>query len=263
MVRHPIAAALSVSAVLGALVAVPAPALAQSKGLGGLFSCEGSGKKQEGGALIGAGVGALVGRAVSKNEKTLGTVLGAAAGAAAGGYIGCRMQSTDTALAQQATKRALDEGTSQSWSNKRTGASGRIDVISSTYGPPIRGDSLRFDRNIEALPTYDAVGGDYSVRSTANLRSGPSTRGSVVGKLSAGQRVEVLGGVPSSNWLLIGRDGYGVGYVSSSLLRQDGYGSEANCRLIAASISTSGQRPTTERYSACRDNRGEWQLTAA
>jgi surface antigen len=262
MARHSIPAALSITAVLATLVVAPLPAAAQSKGLGGLFSCEGSGKKQEGGALIGAGVGALVGRAVSKNEKTLGTVLGAAAGAAAGGYIGCRMQSTDTALAQQATKRALDDGTTQSWSNKRTGASGRIDVISSTYGPPIRGDQLRFERNVQALSSYDAVGGDYTVRSTANLRSSPSTKGSVVGKLSAGERVEVLAGVPSSNWLLVGRGGYGVGYVSSSLLSQNGY-AEANCRLIAASISTSGQRPTTERYSACRDNRGEWQLTAA
>lgn len=262
MARHSIPTTLSIAAVLATLVVAPLPAAAQSKGLGGLFSCEGSGKKQEGGALIGAGVGALVGRAVSKNEKTLGTVLGAAAGAAAGGYIGCRMQSTDTALAQQATKRALDDGTTQTWSNKRTGASGRIDVISSTYGPPIRGSDLRFERNVQALSSYDAVGGDYTVRSTANLRSGPSTKGSVVGKLSAGERVEILGGVPSSTWLLVGRGGYGVGYVSSSLLRQEGY-AEANCRLIAASISTSGQRPTTERYSACRDNRGEWQLTAA
>lgn len=262
MARHSIPVSLSITAVLATLVVAPLPAVAQSKGLGGLFSCAGSGGKQEGGALIGAGVGALVGRAVSKNEKTLGTVLGAAAGAAAGGYIGCRMQSTDTALAQQATKKALDDGASQTWSNKRTGASGRIDVISSTYGPPISGDQLRFERNIQALPSYDAVGGDYTVRSTANLRSGPSTKGAVVGKLSTGERVEVLGGVPSSNWLLIGRGGYGVGYVSSSLLRQNGY-AEANCRLIAASISTSGQRPTTERYSACRDNRGEWQLTAA
>ena len=177
MARHSIPVSLSITAVLASLVVVPPPAAAQSKGLGGLFSCAGSGGKQEGGALIGAGVGALVGRAVSKNEKTLGTVLGAAAGAAAGGYIGCRMQSTDTALAQQATKKALDDGSSQTWSNKRTGASGRIDVISSTYGPPISGDQLRFERNIQALPSYDAVGGDYTVRSTANLRSGPSTRG--------------------------------------------------------------------------------------
>ena len=263
MARHQIAATLSVAAILGSLVAIPAPAVAQSKGLGGLFACEGSGKKQEGGALIGAGVGALIGRSVSKNEKTLGAVLGAAAGAAAGGYIGCRMQSTDTALAQQATKRALEEGQTQTWSNSRTGASGRIDVVSSSYGPPLSGDGLRFERNVTVLPSYDAVGGGYTARSTANLRSSPSTKGAVVGKLAAGDRVEVLGGVPSSNWVLVGRSGYGAGYVSASLLTQGGYGPPPSCRIIAASVSTRGDRPSIERYSACRDTRGEWQLTPA
>jgi surface antigen len=263
MARHPIAATLSVAAALAALLAAPLPAAAQSKGLGGLFACAGSGGKQEGGALIGAGLGALVGSKVAKNEKTLGALVGAAAGAAAGGYIGCRMQSTDTALAQQATKRALEDGESQSWNNPRTGASGRIEVLSSTYGPPIRGDGLRFERNVQALPSYDAVGGDYSARGTANLRASPSTKGAVVGKLRAGERVEVLGGAPSSNWLLVGRDGYGAGYVSSSLLVQSGEGPEPSCRLINASVSTSGARPTAERYSACRDTRGEWQLTPA
>ncbi len=143
------------------------------QGISGLFGCEGSGKKQEGGALIGGAAGALVGRAISKDNKTLGTVLGAAAGAAAGAYIGCRMQSTDQAMAQQATKRALDSGRSETWSNSRTGASGRIDVVSSSYGPPISGDSLRFERGVTVLRSYDAVGADYTARSTANLRSGP------------------------------------------------------------------------------------------
>jgi surface antigen len=263
MVKHSIATTLSVAAVLGSLIAAPMPAMAQSKGIGGLFACEGSGKKQEGGALIGAAAGALVGRAVSKNEKTLGTVLGAAAGAAAGAYIGCRMQSTDQAMAQQATKRALDSGQSETWSNSRTGAAGRIDVVSSSYGPPISGDTLRFERGVTVLRSYDAVGGDYTARSTANLRSGPSTTGKVVGKLSSGERVRVLGGAPNSNWLLVGRDGYGVGYVSASLLSQSGYGPAPSCRIINASISTKGSAPTTERYSACKDTRGEWQLTAA
>ena len=263
MVRHSIGTTLSVAAILGAMTAAPMPAAAQSKGIGGLFGCEGSGKKQEGGALIGAGVGALVGRAVSKDNKTLGTVLGGAAGAAAGAYIGCRLQSTDQALAQQATKRALDDGRSQSWSNSRTGASGRIDVVSSSYGPPLSGDGLRFERGVTVLRSYDAVGGDYTARSTANLRAGPSTSGKVVGKLSAGERVEVLGGAPNSNWLLVGRNGYGVGYVSASLLNQSNYGPAPSCRIINASISTKGAAPTTERYSACKDTKGEWQLTAA
>ncbi|MDG2531160.1 SH3 domain-containing protein [Caulobacter endophyticus] len=253
--------ALSIAAVLATGLAAPLPALAQGKPLGGLFSCDAGGGKQEGGALIGAGVGALLGTQVAKNEKGLGALVGAAAGAAAGSYIGCRMQSTDTARAQAATKKALETGQSQAWSNPRTGASGRVDVVASTYGPPIAGDQLRFERNIRQLASYDAVGADYTVRSTANLRAGPSTSESVVGKLTAGERVEVLGGVPGSNWLLVGRGGYGTGYVSSSLLTAGGYGPEPSCRTIAASISTRGQRPTTERYNACKDGRGEWQLT--
>ncbi len=263
MARHTIATTLSIGAVLGSMIVAPMPAVAQSKGIGGLFACEGSGKKQEGGALIGGAAGALLGRAVSKDNKTLGTVLGAAAGAAAGAYIGCRMQSTDQALAQQATKRALDNGRSETWSNSRTGASGRIDVVSSSYGPPISGDNLRFERGVDVLRSYDTVGGDYTARSAANLRSGPSTGGRVVGKLSAGDRVEVLGAVPASNWLLVGRNGYGVGYVSASLLSKGAYGPQPSCRLIEASVSTRGDRPTSERYSACKDTRGEWQLTSA
>jgi len=98
------------------------------------------------------------------------------------------------------------------------------------------------------------------VDDAANLRSSPSTTGKVVGKLAAGERVEVLGGAPNSNWLLVGRNGYGVGYVSASLLDQGGY-AQASCRIINASISTKGAAPSSERYSACKDGKGEWQLT--
>jgi surface antigen len=255
-------AALAITAMIAAGAAAPAPAMAQSKGLGSLFSCEGSGKKQEGGALIGAAAGAFLGSKVAKNEKTIGALVGAAAGAAAGSYIGCRMQSTDTALAQQATKTALETGQPQTWYNKRTGASGRVDVVSSSYGPPVDSRNLRFASGVQSLPSYDALGGQYAARSTVNMRSGPSTSGKVVGKLGAGQTFDALGSAPNGGWVLVGQNGYGVGYVAPSLVRPVQMAA-ASCRVIDASVSTSGQRPSAERYSACRDNRGEWQLTQA
>jgi len=255
-------ALLAIAAMVGASLAVPAPVLAQSKGLSSLFSCEGSGKKQEGGALIGAAAGAFIGSKVAKNEKTLGALVGAAAGAAAGSYIGCRMQSTDTALAQQATKKALETGQSQTWSNSRTGASGRIDVVSSSYGPPVDSRNLRFASGVQSLPSYDALGGQYAAKGAANMRSTPSTKGKVVGKLAAGQAFDALGAAPNGGWILVGQSGYAVGYVAPGLVRPL-QTVAASCRVINASISTSGQRPTTERYSACQDNRGEWQLTQA
>jgi surface antigen len=262
MKTTPIPAVFAIAALIGAGMAAPAPALAQSKGLSSLFSCEGSGKKQEGGALIGAAAGAFLGSKLAKNEKTLGALVGAAAGAAAGSYIGCRMQSTDTALAQQATNKALETGVAQTWSNARTGASGRIDVVSSSYGPPVDSRSLRFASGVQSLPSYDALGGQYAASKTVNLRSGPSTSGKVVGKLTAGQTFDGLGAAPTGGWILVGQNGYAVGYVAPSLVRPIQMAA-ASCRVIDASVSTSGQRPAAERYSACRDARGAWQLTQA
>jgi len=257
----PLALAVAALVASGAAVA-PAPVMAQSKPLGRLFSCEGSGKKQEGGALIGAAAGAFLGSKVAKNEKTLGALVGAAAGAAAGSYIGCRMQSTDTALAQQATKKALETGEAQTWYNKRTGASGRIAVLSSSYGPPVDSRNLRFASGVQALPSYDALGGQYAASGAANLRAGPSTKAAVVGKLTAGQAFDALGAVPAGGWVLVGQNGSAVGYAASSLVRPL-QTVVASCRVIDASISTSGAAASTERYSACRDTAGEWQLTQA
>lgn len=258
-----ISTALAIAATVGGLAAAPAPVLAQSRGLGGLFACEGSGGKQEGGALIGAAAGALLGNKVGgKKNRTLGTLVGAAAGAAAGGYIGCRMQSTDAALAEQATKKALETGVAQTWSNSRTGNSGRIAVVSSSYGPPIDGRSLRYAAGVQSLPSFEAAGGAYAASSTANLRASPSTKAKVVGKLAAGERFDALGVAPTGGWILVGRGGQGVGYAASSLVRPDGE-QVASCRVIDASVSGGGQAATRQRYSACRDNRGEWQVTQA
>ena len=253
---------LATAVLTASSLAAPAPALAQSRPLGGLFSCEGSGNKQEGGALIGAAAGALLGRSLAKNEKTLGTLLGAAAGAAAGSYIGCRMQSTDAALAEQATKKALETGVAQTWYNKRTGNSGRVNVLSSSYGPPIDSRNLRFASGVQSLPSYEAAGGAYVASGSTNLRAGPSTRSAVTGKLAAGESFDALGLVPAGGWVLVGRGGEAVGYASASLIRPTSQ-AVASCRVVDASVSGGGQGTSSQRYSACRDARGEWQLTQA
>ncbi len=263
MTLRKIPTALALAATMSAAVTVaPAPVLAEGRGLSGLFSCEGSGKKQEGGALIGGAAGALLGNKLSGKNKTLGTLLGAAAGAAAGGYIGCRMQSTDAALAEQATKRALETGVAQTWSNSHTGNSGRITVVSSSYGPPIDGRDLRLAQGVQSLPSYDAAGGGYVASSAVNLRSGPSTRGAVVGKLAPGERFDALGVAPTNGWVLVGRNGYGVGYAAATLVRPEGR-LDASCRVIDAQVAGGGQGTSNQRYSACRDRKGEWQLTEA
>jgi surface antigen len=255
------------SAVLAASVAVltvstqAAPAAAQT-GLGRLFACEQSGRKQEGGAAIGALVGALVGSQVSKNERALGAVAGAALGAAAGSYVGCRMQSTDQARAQAATRAALEQGRGQSWSNPQTGASGRVEVLAESFGPPIRGDRFRFAPGVQSYATYEAAGGEYYALGTVNLRRGPSASSAIVGKLASGERFTAMGSVAGGAWLLVDRFGEAAGYVSASVVRSAGIVPTSNCRTIQTTTSVRGYGAQTERFNACRDGRGEWQLTA-
>lgn len=255
-------AAISLSILLAVTATAPT-AQAQSRPLASILGCEVSGGKQEGGAAVGAIVGGLLGSQVSKNERALGAVVGAAIGAAAGSWVGCRMQSTDQARAQQAARTALDRGVSQSWSNPQTGASGRVDVVSSSYGPPVAGSSLRFAPGLQTLASYEMTSGPYYAAKKANLRAGPSTGAPVVGKLAKGESFDALGKVSGAPWVLVGRYGQAVGYVSESLVRPSGDYSpaQAPCRVIAQTINAPGYGAATERYNACRDGRGEWQLT--
>ena len=257
----------SLSSILAATLAIvtvsthAAPAAAQT-GIGRLFACDATGQKQEGGAAIGAVLGGLLGSQISKNERTLGAVAGAALGAAAGSYIGCRMQSTDQARAQAATKAALDEGRSQTWSNPQTGASGRVDVLAASYGPPISGDRFRFERGVQSFATYEAAGGEYYAPNTVNLRGGPSASSPIIGKLTGGERFTALGSVSGGTWLLVDRYGAAAGYVAASVVRSAGVVPTSNCRTIQTTTNVRGYGAQTERFNACRDGRGEWQLTS-
>lgn len=75
------------------------PLAARAEVAGGVIGCDASGKKQEGGAVLGAVIGGVAGNNLAKNDRRTGTVIGATAGAAVGSYVGCQMQKGDAAKA--------------------------------------------------------------------------------------------------------------------------------------------------------------------
>ncbi len=265
----------------------------QGSPLNSIFNCQAGGNKQAGGAAIGGVVGGLLGSQVAKNERTLGTVIGAAAGAALGSYVGCRMQVSDQQRAYAAAQTALQTGAYQTWSNPQTGASGSTRVIdsygqasgygqssgygaqaASDYGQPVSLAGLRVARNVQLQTQLEtAASRQVQAPGRVNLRAGPSTRTAVVGQLAAGETVEALARVQGQNWLLVGRNGVGVGYVSESVMRPlatqtyasaGGYAqtsSQTPCRVIEQSVNTPGAQPVIERYRACRSADGEWNVT--
>jgi hypothetical protein len=236
--------------------------LAQSKGLGGLFACEGSGGKQEGGALIGAAAGALLGNKVAGNEQDPRHP-GRRGRRRGGGRLYRLPHAVDR---RQHGPTGHQEGAGNR-RRRRPGAtaapaqSGRINVVSSSYGPPIDGRNLRYARASRACPAMRPPAAPTRPPDRQPARRSVDQH-KVVGKLAAGETFDALGVAPNGGWVLVGRSGYGVGYAAPRWCVRPG-GQPPSCRVIDASVAFGGQRASAERYSACKDNRGEWQLTQA
>jgi hypothetical protein len=176
-------AALALS-VMAALGAAPVAANAAPNGV---TNCAATGSKQEKGAIIGALVGGLIGSKVSSNERGLGTAVGVGVGAAVGSSIGCNAQ----------VKEAYAQGTYQS--GGRTLA---------RYVQPAR---------------FERAGGQFAASTRVNLRAAPTTSARSVGMLQPGERFQALATANGGRWVLVGRNGVGVGYVARAYVMPSGY----------------------------------------
>lgn len=182
------------AAVLAATLALGAATSAQAQGINGVTNCGAPGGKQEAGALIGALVGGVVGNKVGGSKPGLETVVGAATGAAAGSAIGCKMQH-----------------------NTQTQAYGNTyDRAPSTYA---RG-GYRLSSQV-APASYQRIGDTFVATRTVNLRSGPTTGSARVGSLRAGERFQAMAQVRGTDWILVGHDSVGVGYVHRAYAQPD------------------------------------------
>lgn len=169
--------------VVAALGVAPVAASAAN----GVTSCAASGQKQEKGAIIGAVIGGLLGSKISSNERAAGTVVGAGLGAAAGSYIGCNAQ----------VKEAYAAGTYQSGGRTLAG-----------FVKPAR---------------FERAGGQFAATTRVNLRAAPSTSAGRVGMLQPGERFQALATTNGGRWILVGRNGVGVGYMAAAYATPTGY----------------------------------------
>ena len=159
-----------------------------------VLGCDATGSKQETGAVIGALLGGLAGNRIAGHNRGTGTVVGAVAGAAAGSAIGCSAQRTDRA---------------------------RADVGPAAYEGAYRSNGYRFASNVSAV-RLQPLSRPYAALSTVNLRASPSTAARRTGQLQRGERFQALGATRSGQWILVGQDGVGVGYVHGAYVTRVG-----------------------------------------
>jgi hypothetical protein len=175
----------------GLAAAILAGALALGAGSSasaGVTGCSAPGGKQEAGAVIGAVLGGVIGNQVGGRHATGETVVGAAAGAAAGSAIGCEAQKS----------RARNAG---------------------TYSH----NGYRLQGNVTAA-SYSRINETFVADSGVNLRAAPSTNSARVGRLQPGERFQALAEVRGSDWILVGQNGVGVGYVRGDFVSPAGGG---------------------------------------
>jgi hypothetical protein len=92
-------------------------------------------------------------------------------------------------------------------------------VVPTAFAADIPADSLKLAPGVVKAEGYETPATTYIVANSTNIYSDHSLVGDkVTGELKRGDRVEVLAKVKGWEWVLVGKDGTGIGYVSISML---------------------------------------------
>jgi hypothetical protein len=86
-------------------------------------------------------------------------------------------------------------------------------------GAEIPADSLKIAPGVVVASGYETLATSYIVANSTNIYNDHSVYGAnVTGELKRGEKVEALAKVKGWEWLVVGRQGTGIGYVPISML---------------------------------------------
>src|ERR1700676_2006233 len=91
--------------------------------------------------------------------------------------------------------------------------------VAAAFAADISTDNLKIAPNVVKAPGYETPATSYVVANGTSIYSDHSFYDTkVTGELKRGDHVDVLAKVKGWEWVLIGKDGTGIGYVSISML---------------------------------------------
>jgi uncharacterized protein YgiM (DUF1202 family) len=94
-----------------------------------------------------------------------------------------------------------------------------IALFNTAVAADISPDSLKLAPGVAKAEGYETPATTYIVANSTNVYSGHSLYDTnVTGQLKRGDHVDVLAKVKGWEWVLVGKDGTGIGYVSISML---------------------------------------------
>nr|WP_320009465.1 glycine zipper domain-containing protein [uncultured Desulfobulbus sp.] len=229
------------------------------------------------GAVVGAGAGSLVG---NKNNKKVWIIGGAVAGAFIGNQIGQYLNKQDQIKAEQANHQAIVTGKPQQWHNPQTHITGRAQIVNEQQVTQNVTIPVLKDR-VKEVPPLDLISEKYKVVKTSKLLGGPSSEYKAVGRLNAGQQIDVIGKVQGKPWFMVANNHVGSGFVDAHSLTPIHTNSEISeqtatsvpsdqiieknieanhtCRTVQQVIVLSDGTQKTEEITACNSPEG-WKI---
>ena len=162
-------------------------------------------------------------------------------------YVGEDTSSTTTIKYVNATSLNVRSGPSTSYSVTGKLSNGtKVEVISTSNG----WSKIKYDggtgyvssKYLSSSSTESSTTTKYVNATSLNVRSGPSTSNSIIGKLSSGTEVEVIS--TSNGWSKIKYDG-GTGYVSSKYLSSSSTESSTTTKYVNATSLNVRSGPST------------------
>lgn len=187
----------------------------------GLAGCSNLGiDKSTQGTVLGGLGGVLIGSQIGGgNGKILAALIGAGAGAYLGNKIGGMLDERDQKALALRTQDVLDSpvvaaGAHTTWKSDHTGATAHI-----TQGQAYeKAEVVEVKRTakVQAAPSLKLIQAPYVTLKSSNVRAAPSANADKVGGLQAGTEFNAVGS--TGDWILVGRKGVTVGYISKSLV---------------------------------------------
>jgi hypothetical protein len=91
--------------------------------------------------------------------------------------------------------------------------------VAVAFAADIPADSLKLAPGVVKAPGYETAPTSYIVANPTSVYNDHRFYGTkVTGELKRGEKVDALAKVKGYDWLLVGKDGTGIGYVSISML---------------------------------------------
>jgi len=220
-------------------------------------------------------------RRTSADGRQIGLVSGALANT---------LDERDQQRLAESTRQTIATGAAQMWRNAWTGVSVKTEVMQSMEVPKRAQIPVLADR-IRQVPPLEFIGEDYTATKTANIRSGPGTEFTIVGKLAAGESTRVVGKVVDRSWYMVAEDGVASGFIAADLLQanemaavteqtptsqtevaratraagtisQTTVAGSSECRVVQRQIMLKDGKTEASNVKACRGPNG-WEITQA